>query len=395
MNVLWIVPQIFSFISDELEEMSNRVSHLTVLTSNSVTDSIKQKLTNVEFIHCKPRSFIFEVIVNKKLHKLLTTRNMFYVLKNDHHLREIAGIYHQLVKFYKISPPDIIHSHFAHPGGIGASLIPGVTQVLTLRGYDILTTGSYGALWNPFYRNNLIKFNSRNVIITTASRYSTNVARQILGTDADIRRIPGGITEESFVSSGKLNRKSLNIPENAIVLIAVGHLIPRKNYDMLIKSLPVVIQESKEPVFLLICGKGLLEDKLMEVVKQLKLEGCIRFLGNLPRDELTDAYKMSDILVHPALTEGFGNVVLEGILHELLIVASPVGIAPDIIQHEKNGFLAELGEQNSLEKSLIQAIRTLPVKNEIVKDNKKIILSQYTMRSRIDSYVEIYKQLKP
>jgi glycosyltransferase involved in cell wall biosynthesis len=118
----------------------------------------------------------------------------------------------------------------------------------------------------------------------------------------------------------------------------------------------------------------------------------VHFMGRLPRGELSDLYALGDVLVHTSLSEGFGSIILEAMLKRLLVVASPVGIAPDLIQHRENGFLPALGDRRSLVDSLSEAIGRLPLFGAALDANRDVVLAGFDMDRRIDGYMALYEE---
>jgi glycosyltransferase involved in cell wall biosynthesis len=272
-------------------------------------------------------------------------------------------------------------------------LAPGAAQILTLRGYDILTTGAYGALWNPFYRENLLHYYSRAGIITTGSRFSTLRARQILGSNADIHYIKEAINSRAFEPSRRHTRRSLGIPEEARVLVSVGELIEVKNPRFLLQVFADLVRlQAKPDLHLILCGEGVLRGELQRITSELGIAERVHFLGLIPREELTDILLLSNLFLHPSLSEGFGNVILEAMLHKLVVVSSPVGVGPDVIRHGENGYLALPGDRVEWLDALNNALQRLPDFNQAADANRRTVVEHYSMEARIDDYIEIYEQ---
>lgn len=393
MKVTWIVPDTYGFIIDELEHLASRRDGIRVLSGSPVPDGVRKRLSGVELHECPECAFLPAMLRCPPLKTLFRSEGLIGILRNPWHARKIAGIYKKLWELEQEAVSSVIHSHFAHPGGIGGSLLSDVPQLLTLRGYDILTTGSYGSLWNPFYRRNLTRSFSTRGIVTAGSSFSMLRARQILGPEADLRLLAEGIMAGSFALAGMHTRESLGIPQDGIVLMNVGNLIALKNQKMLLEALPKVLADSPKPVHLLVCGGGPLEGSLRALADELDISGQVHFMGRVARGELTDLYGLADLLVHCSLSEGFGNVILEAMLHELLVVASPVGVAPDVIRHRENGFLPMLGDKASFAESMLEAIDRLPAMKSELEGNRELVLKRFSIERRIDGYLALYAEL--
>lgn len=393
MKLTWIVPDTYGFLVDELEGLSQRLDGIRVLSGMPIPDAVRERLPKVEMHFCPERSPWATKRSRNVLRQLAEINGWKQVLRGGWHTRKIAGIAEVLYSVEKDEPSTVIHSHFAHPGGLGGWLAPEAGQVLTLRGYDILTTGNYGSLWNPLYRRNLLHSYSHRGIVTTGSVFSTLRARQILGADADVRFISQGITSVSFRPAGRHSRATLGIPVEARVLVCVGNLVGVKNLRFLLQVFAELIAaHPKDSLHLLICGDGPQKEELLRLAGDLGVTPSVHFLGKLPREELTDIYHLANLFVHASLSEGFGNVILEAMLHRLLVVASPVGVAPDVIRHGENGYLPLPGDREQWLHCLNDALERLPTFDPAKEQSRQMILEKYPMERRIGAYFRIYEE---
>jgi len=111
-----------------------------------------------------------------------------------------------------------------------------------------------------------------------------------------------------------------------IKLISVGAIIPRKNYECLIKV--VKILKDKFEVSLSIIGASKddsYKKMLMGVIESYGLEENIIFCGYISnRQELLMRYRQSDILVLASRHEGFPRVVWEAFTQDLPVITSRI-----------------------------------------------------------------------
>jgi glycosyltransferase involved in cell wall biosynthesis len=80
-----------------------------------------------------------------------------------------------------------------------------------------------------------------------------------------------------------------------------------------------------------------------------KIPFPVHFVGHL-NDEYSMAllYNSVDVYVTPSLAEAFGQTCLEAMACGIPVVGFNVGGIPDMIEHEKNGYLAEYKNSNDL-----------------------------------------------
>ncbi|WP_340155501.1 glycosyltransferase family 4 protein [uncultured Winogradskyella sp.] len=391
MIITWIIPDTYGFLVDELEELTTRNVTLRVLTGKPIPEKVKERLPSVSFFYCSERSLILDSVFSKVFGSLWSTYK-WRLPRYSYHTKPIAGVYKVLLELEKEQSSDVIHTHFAYPGGIGGTLVNTVPQILTLRGYDILTTGKYGSLWNYFFRNNIINSYAKSGIVNGGSRFTVSRARQILGAEADIRWVSEGLSATTFDVAGVHTRKSLGIKEKDTVLLSIGNLVDVKNHELLLNvftSLPI---EVKENLKLIICGDGPLRGSLEKQCKLLGIEKSVIFMGRLKRAELSDIFELSNIFVHTSMSEGFGNVILEAMLFKLLVVASPVGVAADIIRHKENGLIPELADKASWIANIKEAVSERRKYKEVLEENRNLVLKEYGMDKRIDAYLNLYKE---
>ena len=96
--------------------------------------------------------------------------------------------------------------------------------------------------------------------------------------------------------------------------------------------------------------------ELKDFLKEHRLEEMVVFHGKVPQNELIGYYDCSQMLLVPSIwQEPFGMVVVEGMARGLPVIASNVAGLWEIISHERNGMLVDVGD----ERALAQAIREL------------------------------------
>ena len=86
-------------------------------------------------------------------------------------------------------------------------------------------------------------------------------------------------------------------------LLSVGHLIPRKGYDLVIRALPALSEK-----YLLIVGDGPERRNLEQLASKLKVQDRVQFLGQISHERLREVYTAADALVLASSREGWANV---------------------------------------------------------------------------------------
>ena len=114
-------------------------------------------------------------------------------------------------------------------------------------------------------------------------------------------------------------------------LLYVGRADPYKNVCMLIRVLARLRRQRGDAVRLTIVGPR--DERYPEagrLSQELGVADAVRWTGYLPQNQLIDAYRKADVLVHPSHYEGFGLQVIEAMACGLPVVCSTGGSLPEV-----------------------------------------------------------------
>ncbi len=113
------------------------------------------------------------------------------------------------------------------------------------------------------------------------------------------------------------------------LVVAVGRLAPVKRFDELIRA--AVVARARVPALQVdIVGSGPMRSELETLVASLGATGWIRFLGQVPHDDLVALYRRAWVVASASLAEGWGLT-----LTEAAACATPA-VATDIRGHRSS-----------------------------------------------------------
>jgi L-malate glycosyltransferase len=122
-------------------------------------------------------------------------------------------------------------------------------------------------------------------------------------------------------------------PHNKLKVLIVSRITEEKGFKNLSKIISAVNPLEME---FIIVGDG---DYKTEFISTLRSLENIKFTGIV--EDVSKYYYAADVLLHPSLHETLGNVLIEASLNKVPIIASKVGGIPEIVIHNKTGFLVE------------------------------------------------------
>jgi glycosyltransferase involved in cell wall biosynthesis len=159
---------------------------------------------------------------------------------------------------------------------------------------------------------------ARHVIVT--SPMTARILREDFGVLEDRIMVAEPGTDRATRATGT------NAP---LHLLAVGAIVPRKGYDVLIRALTPLLEK---PWTLSIVGPARDTALLAALDSQIAAAGMqsrVRLLGARSETELGEIYASADIFVMPSLFEGYGMVLGEAMARGLPIVCTTGGAAAE------------------------------------------------------------------
>lgn len=170
-------------------------------------------------------------------------------------------------------------------------------------------------------------------------------------------------TKTSLINAGVSEHKIMTIPlgfpdvlpknpnhkdiSSPVIFMYAGNMSLGKGTHLLLNAWKNLNLKPQQAV-LWIIGKNYLPKTFLE-----GMEEKVKFIDNIPHNELMKIYQQASVFIHPTLADGFGMVVTEAMSQGLPVIASHNCIAPDIITEKINGLLIEAGEQKAIEDSIL------------------------------------------
>lgn len=115
-------------------------------------------------------------------------------------------------------------------------------------------------------------------------------------------------------------------------ILFVGTIEPRKNLPTLLRAYRRLLDEYKPGAMLVMVGeRGWLCDQIFALTEELNLKERVLYLGRVSVQELLLLYNAAQLLVHPALYEGFGLPPLEAMACGTPAIVAQVSSLPEVV----------------------------------------------------------------
>lgn len=165
-------------------------------------------------------------------------------------------------------------------------------------------------------------------------------------------------------------------------LVAVGRLSSEKRFDYLIEVFNKVSLKNKN-LKLLIVGEGVEREKLVKLIKKLKLTSKVLLIGN--KQNPFSYIKQAKMLVLTSSSEGLPHVIIEAMALGTLVIATKYEGVEELINQNKNGIIVSQNDQDELVDQILKFSKddqarkkmTTKAQNKIAIYDQELILKKY------------------
>jgi glycosyltransferase involved in cell wall biosynthesis len=183
-------------------------------------------------------------------------------------------------------------------------------------------------------------------------------------------------------------RAGLGLEEDEQVVGVVGSLYPVKGHEYLLAAVPQVLTSHPRAKFLIV-GRGDLESRLKEEVKQRGLEKQVRFLGF--REDVSALLSLMDIFVLPSLSEGLSIALLEAMAAGKPVIATDVGGNPEVVVDGETGFLVPPRNADALAAKLLLLLADKHQTRRLGENGRRRVQQYFSFQAMVNKYQDLYE----
>ena len=232
-----------------------------------------------------------------------------------------------------------------------------------------------------------------DLTIVTPSRWLADEARKSsLFQDRRIEVIPNGRDLDRFQPVERhVAREILGLPQSAH-LILFGAMDStsdrRKGFHFLEPALGSLAEQTlSRPTELVVFGASEPENPSLPGLRT-------HYLGTLGDDvSLKLAYAAADVFVAPSLQDNLPNTVAESLACGTPVVAFDVGGLPEMIDHEKNGYLARAFEPTDLAHGIAWSIADESRSRDLRQTARAKALQDYDLLTCAQRHLDLYEDV--
>ena len=290
---------------------------------------------------------------------------------------------------------DLLHVHYAIPHSVSAMLarqmlaagpkkrkLPFVT---TLHGTDITLVGQDRS-YLPITRFSIEESDG----VTAISNYLRERTVREFEVKNHIEVIYNFVNCDVYCRGKEIaERRAEYAPNGERILIHVSNFRPVKRITDVIEIFDRVRKQI--PAKLLLMGDGPERSPAEWLAVQKGIHNDVIFLGK--REQVYETLAISDVLLMPSELESFGLAALEAMASEVVPIATKVGGVPEVIEHGKSGFLAEVGDVDTMARYAIELLNDESRLRAMGKQCRDAAHARFCTTKIIPQYEEFYRRV--
>ena len=285
---------------------------------------------------------------------------------------------------------DLVHVHYAIPHATSAFLAREMLKphplptVTTLHGTDITLVGMM-----PSYYE-ITRFSiERSDAVTAVSEFLRRETIREFRIEHPIDVIHNFVDTELFRPQGASPARCRLAQDGERILMHVSNF--RK-----VKNLPVILQVFYEvqkvvPSRLVLVGDGPERESTERQAHALGIERKVSFLGD--QEDVADLLPVADVFLLPSQHESFGLAALEAMSCGVPVVGSRIGGLPEVIEHEKTGFLCDPNDVECMKAIVMGLFKDETLRRQIGQASRERAERLFNRDRIVAQYVDVYRRL--
>jgi L-malate glycosyltransferase len=289
---------------------------------------------------------------------------------------------------------DILHVHYAIPHSVSALLarqmlaakprgqrLPFVT---TLHGTDITLVG-LDRSYLPITRFSIEESNG----VTAISKYLRERTLREFDVKNHIEVIYNFVNCDLYCrDEGAPQRRLEYAPDGERVLVHLSNFRPVKRVTDTIEIFDRV--RKKVPSKLLMIGDGPDRSRAEWLAVQKGIHNDVLFLGK--QDDISEKLAVADVMLMPSELESFGLAALEAMACQVVPIATRGGGVPEVIEHGVSGYLADVGDVDTMAGYAIELLTDDSRLQQMAKASRAMAQSKFCSSKIVPQYEEFYRR---
>ncbi|HTR66435.1 MAG TPA: N-acetyl-alpha-D-glucosaminyl L-malate synthase BshA [Terriglobales bacterium] len=290
---------------------------------------------------------------------------------------------------------DLLHVHYAIPHSVSAMLAKQMLAagkskrrlpfVTTLHGTDITLVGQDRS-YLPITRFSIMQSDG----VTAISQYLRERTQREFDINNHIEVIFNFVNCEMYCrGEAWAQRRAEYAPNGERILVHLSNFRPIKRITDVVEIFDRVRKQI--PAKLMLIGDGPDRSQAEWLAVQKGIHDDVLFLGK--QDQVREKIALGDIMLLPSELESFGLAALEAMACEVVPIATRVGGLPEVIDHAQTGFLASVGDVETMSRYALELLTDEPRRKAMGQAARAMAGERFSTTKIIPQYEDFYRRV--
>lgn len=385
-----------TFITREIKEIERLGTDVEVFSLKTPLKDEAEHSENKDFQnHAHYYPFIFSTAIWKSLYFYLSTRpktvfGLLYkvIQKNIYDplvlIKTLAVFPKALLIGCTLKKMEInkIHSHWA--------TVPAtVSWIVSSLNSSKFTFTAHA--WDIFKADNMLieKIQAASKVITISEFNKKYLLTKYPGIDpGKIEVIHVGLELGRFRPKPRAKNPEFRI-------LSIGRMVKTKGFQDLLHACDRLRSNDLKFTCQIIYVSDIYENKIFNLYRDLKLEGIVEFIKDVPQDKIIDYYQQADCFVLPCKVsedgdrDGIPTVIAEALSMELPVISTYVSGIPEVIIEKKTGLLVEPGDVSGLTDNIETLYKDSDLRSRLGRAGGKFVSEEFDVSKNTKKLMDI------
>lgn len=245
----------------------------------------------------------------------------------------------------------------------------------------------------PMLNKWLIKYSDKIICI------SEHIYRQVPAPDHKKILIYGGLAPDQWSAAEKARndlKGQLGLCPHDLIIAQIGQFTRWKNHSDFIKAAQIIAKHVEHVHFvwvgdILYTSDQYYKKQILNEVEYSGIKDKFHLLGF--QENIKGLFSDIDILLHPAIDEPFGRVVIEAMAMRKPVVAYYCGVPKEIVLHGETGFLATPYNYQQLADYTIRLLGNTELRQKFGETARQRVIEKFNIQQYVSKMEEVFENL--